>query len=333
MADKILITGGTGFIGSRLLQACVERGAKVRALGQANTQAERENLAAIEARGVKVVVGSVTDQKTTRAACEGIDVVYHLAAAQHEAGKSDEHFREVNVTGTCRMLDAAMDAGVRRFVHGSTIGVYQANGATVNDATPTVPDNIYGITKLESERRIGWYRDSLSIGIIRISETYGPGDRRLLKLFRAIAAGKFFHIGRERNLHHPVYIDDLIEALLAAGRVSAETLPKEPMVVPGREAITTREMIDQIADALGARRPRITVPLWPIWAAAVVMEGVLRPMGIDPPLHRRRMHFFTKSFSFEGREARQALNYEPEVTFAEGVRRTAAWYRAEKLLD
>src|SRR4029077_10289987 len=116
----------------------------------------------------------------------GVDLVFHLAAAQHEAGVPDRYFEEINVGGTRNVLDAACAAGVRRLVHGSTIGVYDASpGVTVSERTPLAPRNIYGATKLAGEGvvreqggRIGWV-------IARIGETYGPGDRRLLKLFRA----------------------------------------------------------------------------------------------------------------------------------------------------
>lgn len=333
MPHNILITGGTGFIGSRLLETCLDHGENVRVLAQANTPAEEQNLKQIQSRGVEVILGSVTEPDTARKACQGIDTVYHLAAAQHEAGKPDEHFRNVNVTGTCNILDAAVAENVQRFVHGSTIGVYQADRGTVRDDTPAVPDNIYGITKLEAEKRVVQYHEKLPIAIIRISETYGPGDRRLLKLFKGIAAGKFFHIGREQNLHHPVYIDDLINAFRAAASVPADHLPQTPMVAPGYEALTTRQMIQDIAAALGVKSPRLTVPLMPLWSAAVVMETALRPLGINPPLHRRRMHFFTKSFQFDGHDARRALNYQPAVPFAEGAKRTAEWYRAANLLN
>jgi nucleoside-diphosphate-sugar epimerase len=328
--SRALITGGTGFIGSALARHCLADGDEVRILGQANTPAEVDNLQRLRQEGFGIVEGSVVDPETVRRGVDGVDVVYHLAAAQHEAGKSDRHFHEVNVVGTRNMLDASCASRVKRFVHGSTIGVYGAGDGVVRDDSPLRPDNIYGVTKLEAEQVVESYRDRLPCVTIRISETYGPGDRRLLKLFRGIQAGKFFHIGPCDNLHHPIYVDDLAAALRLAGDRDSAT--GQTMVVPGFDVVTTREMVTRIAEALEVKPPGLTIPLWPLWVTATVMEWTLRPLGIQPPLHRRRMHFFTKSFEFAARDAQSILGYRARVPFAEGARRTAAWYREMGLI-
>ncbi|KPJ89854.1 MAG: hypothetical protein AMS18_12100 [Gemmatimonas sp. SG8_17] len=229
------------------------------------------------------------------------------------------------------MLDKAVESGVSRFVHGSTIGVFGiGHNGPVTDDSPLEPDNIYGITKLEGEKVVRTYFDKLPIAIARIAETYGPGDRRLVKLFKGIARRRFFMIGSGENLHALVYIDDLIDGLrLAAARDEASG---KTFVLAGSEAISTSEMIHGIAAALNMGRPKLRVPLWPLMAAAVVMENTLRPLGIQPPLHRRRMNFFVKSFKFTCREARSTLGYEPKVGIAEGAAATAAWYRQMQLI-
>ncbi len=328
---RVLITGGTGFIGSQLSAHCIREGERVRVLAQKNTPAERANAQQLEAQGVEVVEGSVTDAEALQRACSGVDVVYHLAAAQHEANVADAHFYDVNVQGTRNALAAALANGVKRFVHGSTIGVYgPGRDGPVSDDTPLEPDNIYGVTKLEGEKVVREYVDKLPIAVARISETYGPGDRRLLKLFRGIRKKRFFFVGRGENLHHLVYIDDLIDGLRRAAVCSKA--PGSTFVLAGPKAITTNEMVEGIAGALGAPPPKLRIPLWPLMAAATVMETVLRPIGVQPPLHRRRMNFFVRSFHFNGREAKAVLGYEPSVHFAEGAARTAEWYRANGLL-
>jgi nucleoside-diphosphate-sugar epimerase len=103
-------------------------------------------------------------------------------------------------------------------------------------------------------------------------------------------------------------------------------------VLAGPRAITTEEMTAEIASAVGARHARVRVPLWPVLAAAVVMEAGLRPIGIQPPLHRRRMDFFIKSFEFSCQAAKSVLGYQPTMDFRQGARRTAEWYREMKIL-
>ena len=147
----------------------------------------------------------------------GRDTIIHLAAAQHESGVPDSYFETVNVAGTRNLLAASRDAGVRRFVYGSTIGVYgSAASGTLDESSPPNPDNVYGRTKLAAERVVREQGTDFETCIVRISETYGPGDFRLLKLFRAIDRGKFLMIGSGENRRQAMHVDDLVRALLIA---------------------------------------------------------------------------------------------------------------------
>jgi dihydroflavonol-4-reductase len=324
------ITGGTGFIGSRLAQHCASAGHSVRVLGQANTEAESGNIRALERQGIPTVLGSVTDAEVVARVVAGSDVVFHLAAAQHEMNVPDQRFWDVNVLGTRVVLEAAERADVRRVVHASTIGVHGALDGRIDEATPCQPDNIYGVTKLQGERLALEFRDRVPIVVVRMPEVYGPGDRRLLKLFRAIEKRRFFMIGSGRNLHQPMYVDDLVAGLLLAA--TSEPAVGHLFLFAGKEAVTTREMVSAIALALGRPGARLTLPLAPFSAAAAVMELVLRPVGIQPPLHRRRMDFFRKSFTLSGDRAEEVLGFVPATRFQDGARITAKWYRAHGLL-
>ena len=328
---RILITGGTGFIGSRLALRCVEQGETVRVLALKNTPAERRNTQELEERGIEVIDGSVTDSDVVQRACAGIDVVYHLAAAQHEVNVPDSYYHDVNVEGTRNVVQGSFDQGVRRFVHGSSIGVYGiGKNGPVGDDAPLNPDNIYGVTKLEGEKVARSFVDKLPVAIVRISETYGPGDHRLLKLFKGVARKRFFMIGPGSDLHHVVYIDDLIDGLRLAA--VSDGAPGKTFVLAGPEAITTDQMVISVCEALGTGTPKLRVPLWPLMTTAVMMEATLRPLGIQPPLHRRRMNFFVKSFLFSGEAASTAIGYQPKVGIREGAKRTADWYRSMKLI-
>jgi len=328
---RVLITGGTGFIGSRLALRCLSTGYAVRVLGQENTDAESANRKRIEKEGAEVLLGSVTDAHRLPEILEGIDVVYHLAAAQHEVNIPDQRFREINVQGTVNLFEAGARAGVNRIVHGSTIGVYgEAMDGLIDEQTPPRPDNIYGRSKLEGEAAALSFKERIPVSVVRIPETYGPGDRRLLKLYRAIRKGVFVMIGQGKNLHHPIYIDDLIDALfLVAEKPEAEG---EVFVVAGAGPVSTDEMVAAIAAALGARPPRVRVPLSPFLLAAAAMEKAFQPFGMKPPLHRRRMDFFRKSFAFSLEKAKARIGFRPKTSFREGAARTADWYAGENLL-
>lgn len=322
---RVLITGGTGFIGSRLALRCLAEGHEVAVLGQENTDAESSNRRHLEAQGAEVITASVTDRERLFAVMQGVERVYHLAAAQHEANVPDQHFWEVNVTGTQHLLDASVKAGVKRFIHGSTIGVYgAASSGIIDEQSPLQPDNIYGETKLEGEKRVLRQRDQLPVVIVRISETYGPGDYRLLKLFKAIQKRVFLMVGNGQNVHHLIYIDDLVEGLILAATVTSAV--GETFVLAGKETLTTDEMVRTIAAQLGTHIPTWRAPLPLLQAAATVLEKSLPPLGIQPPLHRRRLDFFRKSFVMSSEKADKLLGFAPQWHFRDGVRATAQWY-------
>lgn len=322
---NVLITGGTGFIGSRLALRCLENGDSVRVLGQVNTPAEAENRREIEERGAEVILASVIDREKVFEGVRGIDGVYHLAAAQHEANVPDQLFWDVNVGGTKNIIEASVSAGVKRFVHGSTIGVYGSDsGDNISERSPLHPDNIYGITKLEGERLVFSFREKIPLVIIRISETYGPGDRRLLKLFKAIKKKAFFMIGNGKNMHHLIFVDDLIQGLFSAA--TNDKAVGKTFVLAGKEFLSTKDMVQVIAQELGTSIPKFHVPISPFLLLATTMETAMRPVNIQPPIHRRRMAFFQKSFVFSNEMARKTLGFLPKLTFAQGVSETAKWY-------
>jgi dihydroflavonol-4-reductase len=320
---RILITGATGFIGSRLALRARELEHEVIATGLVRTPAEVANRQKLVDAGIEVLATDLETLANTPAAWRGTEAVIHLAAAQHEMNVPDAHFWKVNIEGTQRLLDAARLAGAS-FLYGSTIGVYGARDGVIDEATPTGPDNIYGRTKLEAERMVLARADEQKVTVVRITETYGPGDQRLLKLFKAIKSGRFVVVGNGRNLHQPIYVDDLVELLLLA--VLRKAAAGQVILSAGKEAVTTDEMVRAIAAAVGRPRPRLRVPLVPVAAAAFVLETTLRPLGIQPPLHRRRLDFFRKSFRLDGSKMQRLLGFISKVGFCEGALCTARWY-------
>ena len=332
---NVLITGGTGFIGSQLALRLLGEGHSVRVLGQTNNEYEEQNADLLAKHGATIELASVTERNRIFALLEGIDWVFHFAAAQHEANVPDQHFHDVNVAGTKNLLEASIAAGVQRFVHGSTIGVYGEAGEhtianPITETSPVNPANIYGETKLEGEKLVIAHRDKLPVVVIRISEVYGPGDQRLLKLFKGVQKGMFFKIGPGRNLHHLIYVDDLLDGLMLAA--TQDKGLGEVFVLSGPDPLTTDEMIETVAAGLNVALPPARAPLGLFMSAATAMEAVFKPLGIQPPLHRRRMDFFRKSFVLSSDKAAKVLGFQPKYRFDEGVIKTADWYAEQGLL-
>lgn len=328
---RIFLTGGAGFIGSQLAQHAKKAGHDVTVVTALNNDTEKFRCDLLTRAGISVVEAKLEDLRRMREVLPDHDAVIHLAAAQHEAEAPESHFRRVNVDGTRNLLELAAMAGVRRFVHGSTIGVY---GSSVNglldELSPLSPDNPYGRTKAEAERVVLDFSHSLDVAVVRISETYGPADMRLLKLFRAIQKGRFVTLGNGLNERQLIYVEDLSRALLSAAQSSAAV--GQTIILAGSERLTTDDMVASISTAVGKPPRSRHVPLWPFDVAAAICEKLFPPLGLRPPLHSRRLDFFRKSFRLSTERAQRLLGFRPEVTFSEGARRTAEWYRSAGLL-
>lgn len=331
-SDRLLVTGATGFIGSRLALHVHRAGGNIIAAGRVESDIEAQRAEELQNAGVKLIIGTLQDPEHLRAMMVGRECVIHLAAAQHESHMPDHYFRHINVEGTRALLNAASEAGVRRFVYGSSIGVYGSSidGEVLDEASAPRPENIYTQTKLEAEAVTTEFADKLETCVIRISETYGPSDLRLLKLFRAIDRGQFMMLGSGNNRRQCMHVNDLIRLLLLAGH--HPNAVGQTFVIAGREAMTSNEMVQTIAAAMQVRAPSAHIPLWPFNALARVMETVLPPFGIQPPLHRRRLDFFTKSFVFSTSKVQSLLGFQPEIDFLSGAQDTARWYRAHGFL-
>jgi nucleoside-diphosphate-sugar epimerase len=211
------------------------------------------------------------------------------------------------------------------------MGVYgDASAQQLDEQSDLRPENPYQQTKLEAEALVRTCECDFDTSIVRIAETYGPGDWRLLKLFRALDRGQFFMIGPGTNRRQCIHVNDLVRGLLLAAEHPAAV--GETFIMAGREVMTTNEMVERIANALGRKPPRAQLPMWPFLAAASVMEATLQPLRIHPPLHRRRLDFFRRSFVFSTMKAQRLLGFAPEIDFQSGAADTARWYRSRGLL-
>ena len=325
---KLLVTGGTGFIGSHLAEEGRRRGADVVVLGLAERPEERANAELLARQGVAILPGSITDAELCERAMRGVTHVFHLAVAMREGGKSDEFFERVNLEGTRRLLEAAGAGKVERFVYCGTIGIYghRAPGVTSEDS-PLHPGNIYERTKVAAEALVRQQAATLRLPytILRPADVYGPRDQRLLKLFKGVSQGRFPLFGSGTGRRHMVYVDDVVSAFFKA--CERDQALGEGLIVAGPSACTLRQLIDEIARATGSKRYGIRLPLAPMLAIAGVVEDVSSTLGIDPPIYRRRMDFFHSDSEFDISHARRVLEWEPRVDLREGIRRTLEDYR------
>ena len=219
---------------------------------------------------------------------------------------------------------------MRRVVHCSTVGVHgDVEHPPANEDAPLRPGDIYQQTKLEGEEiaREASARTGVEVVIARPTGIYGPGDRRLLKLFRGVARRRFVILGRAGST---ITSPTSTISSRASGCAARCRPPRGARTSwPAGKSRRSNELVARIAAAAGVQPISWHLPVWPFWLAGAVCEAVCAPFRIAPPLYRRRVDFFTKSRAFDITRARQELGYAPAVGLTEGIPRTLDWYRRE----
>ena len=320
-----MVTGATGFTGRYVALELRKQGFAVRALVRDKAMAGE----LVRAR-MDVVEGDLRDPDSIRRAMAGCSHAFHIGALYREARFADQVYRDVNVAGTGNLFQAALDNGAR-VVHCSTVGVHGDVEGVADENAPIAPGDIYQESKVEGEEL---FKDYLKKGMIgacfRPAGIYGPGDTRFLKLFKTIREKKFRMFGKGEILYHLTFVEDL-----ARGTVLLGTHPAaigETFILTGPRYTTLNELVALTAEAVKVPSPKGSLPIGPLLLAASACEALCRPFGIEPPLHRRRTDFFTKSRAFSNAKAERLVGYAPKVDLREGLGRTADWYFAQGLI-
>jgi nucleoside-diphosphate-sugar epimerase len=320
----VLVTGATGFTGAVLTRKLVDAGLSVRAIARMSS-----DLSPLEDLAIRWFRGDNYDAEVVQAAAEGVAYIFNVAAAYRAAGIGDAMYHKVHVEGTQRLAEAALgNPDFKRFVHVSTIGVHShIDNPPADEDYPFQPDDIYQATKAEAEL---WIRDfarerNLPFTVIRPAAIMGPDDRRLLKFFRMAAKGRLVLLGQKDMCYHLIHVEDLANVLmLAATHPGAEG---EVFICGNERPISFREMGAIIARAVGCKLRVVRVPAAPVFLAAALCENLCKPFGWEPPLHRRRVAFFTKNRAFDTTKMRETLGYEPIYDNESGIGQTARAYR------
>ena len=325
---KVLVTGASGFTGSHLARFLVQAGHAVRVLVRSSSHRDL-----LDGLDVEYVEGDLADGESLRRAVSGTECVYHLAAVYREAKLPDRVYFDINVEGTRRLAEAALAEGSVPFIYCSTCGVHgEVADPPVDETAPYNPGDIYQETKVEAEKLLlKMHREQdLKAVILRPVGIYGPGDRRFLKLFRGVARRHFPMIGKGDVFYHLTHVQDIVSGFARAAEVPSAR--GNVFILAGARYTTIKELIDLIAREAGVPAPRLRIPSAPMYVAAVACEAVCRPLGIEPPLYRRRLDFFLKHRAFKIDKARKGLGWEPRIDLEEGIRQTLAYYREQGLL-
>jgi nucleoside-diphosphate-sugar epimerase len=326
---RALVTGAGGFIGSQLCARLIRDGHSVRGLVRQPWQAEQ-----LKKKGADAAVGDLLEPETLQAATEGVDTVFHFAAVFRKEVPRSEIWA-TNVNGIENLLEAADDSGVRRFIHCSSTSVYGLfPKSPTTETSPFVPihGDLYQESKLAAEERVNAYGSDGKLGttIFRTTGVYGPGDLRFLKLFKAIALQRFAMIGAGKVPFSMIHIDDLLDGVLSCA--ARPIAVNNHYLLTGNNPISLNDTARIIADAAGVPAPRFHVPVMPVYFVGWLMELVLKPLGISPPLYRRRVNFFRITRGFDNSKAKRELGFRPKYDLASGAKHTLDWYRRKHLI-
>jgi nucleoside-diphosphate-sugar epimerase len=328
---RIFVTGATGFIGAHFVERALAEGHEVTGLYRSDGPRHRAVIEQLRSHGASLRHGDILEPGSFADTLKGADVVCHFAAAFRESGADEAYFERMNVEGTTNVARAAAQAGVKRFVHCGTAGIYgQRVAGTISESTPIRPWNSYERSKLAADKRVREIASEagMEFVILRPTAVYGPRDERLLKLFRSVQKGRFPLFGRGDGRRHMIYVTDLADAFLRA--CTAPSAVNQELIVAGPKAVPLREMLQTIAQV--ANRPAFgpRLPLKPMLALAAVVEDTCKVLKINPPIYRRRMDFYLNDAAFDSRHAQTVLGWQPKVDLPEGFAATLSALRQEK---
>lgn len=321
---KALVTGGTGFVGSHLIDALLRRGDTVTALVRTPGKA-----AGLGARGVRLVRGDLDAQSALREAAEGADVVYHVAG--RVSARDEAEFLQANRDGTANLLAAAHEVGAPRFVLVSSLAAAgpAARGVPLSGGEPPRPVTAYGRSKLAGEEVVR--AGPLPWVILRPPMVYGPRDTEVLRLFKLASWGVAPVFGKGDQELSAIFGPDLAEALIAAGTspnaVGKTYLPCHP------EVFTSGALARQIGSAVGRDVLVLSVPEVIGRGLLAAIGGAAKLTGAASVLSAEKAdEFFEPAWTGDPSSLVADTGWRPTTDLAKGLAETTAWYRAEKWL-
>jgi nucleoside-diphosphate-sugar epimerase len=331
--DLLLVTGGTGLVGSHVVERACGLGIRTRALVRAAADSSL-----LEGFGAEIAAGDMTDAASLKQAVEGATIIVHCAAKVGDWGPVSD-YRDVNVYGLETLLAAAEANGtLKRFVQISSLGVYQArdhHGTDESEQPNTKGIDGYTLTKVESEllaiKHIA--EKNLPGVVLRPGFIYGPRDRTVLpRLLEKLKTGGFAYLGATDKLMNNTFVGNLVDAVFLA--IERDAVLGEVFNIRDGRLVTKQEFIERIAELAGCEKPTKQVPLGVAKFLAKVLEGLWKLLGKkeSPILSSARIKFLGLNLDYCIDKAQRDLGYDPQVDYTEGMQQTIDWFREQGLL-
>lgn len=321
---KVLVTGGSGFLGSHVAEQLAEAGHDVVALVRKSSN--RKFLSSL--KNVTLAEGTVEDRASIDKAMKGVDAVIHSAGLVK--AKNEAAFFECNTQGTVNLLDSAIAnaPNLKRFVHVSSL---EACGPSLDGRPVPVdqehPVTAYGRSKLAAEKEVVGRKDKLPVVVLRPAAIYGPRDVEIFEAFRAAKQRQYPVIGDGAMLGSYTYGPDCAKACIRA--IEADLESGRTYFVDDGQALPMSQAMGQLLhEALGtAPLFKLGIPFPLLRIASLGVETYGRVSGKAVMLTREKVKMLSHHWVCDSSKTRDDLQWSPEVTFPEGLRRTAQWYQ------
>ena len=323
---RVLVTGASGFLGSHVAERLAEGGASVRLLLRRTS-----DLSFLGDLQYERAEGDVRQPASLAAAMAGVEAVVHAAGLI--SARSEAEYRAVNEAGTRAVVDAALGAGVRRFVYVSSLaaqGPSPDGRVAAPDAEPR-PVSPYGRSKLGGEAPVLAAGDRMSVAIVRPPAIYGPRDRAFLLFYRALKLGVMPLHGDGLNQLSWIHVRDAASAI--ASTVVGDGPSGSVYTIADGGVYTWNELVDLAARVLGKRPLRVRVPPL-VYAAAGHAAGLIgtlirRQLPLDPEKVREMAQRY---WVCDNERITAELGWRPEISAQAGIEDTARWYRDNRWL-
>jgi len=330
---RVLVTGATGFVGSHLVEKLDAKNIQLNVL----VRQKWSNSLPMWLHNSNIIYGDLTDISCVNEAVNGVDVVIHSASllGRWQSEFPEHYYSKVNVDGTKNLINASMAEGVTHFIYLSTAGVM---GRLVNmpadETHPFLPVYPYEKSKCFAELalRKAIVTKNFPATIVRATHIYGPRDKNTLKIFKVIKKTQIFPlIGGGNNLFQPLYIEDLIKALILCLENPKMSIG-ETYLVAGKDVLTYRDFILLSAKALGISVMNIPLSVTIANLLASATETVCHGLNIEPPLTHSRVEFFSRDQIYTIKKIYKSIGFFPETSIATGLNRMIDWCKTNSLL-
>lgn len=325
---KILITGGTGFIGCYFVRKLLELGHPLSIL---DLHPFEEGTEGIDPTAVEFLQGDIRDPAALDQAMKGCQAVLHLAAAHHDFGISDQTFEAVNVQGSQLICDAMDRNGISNICFFSTVAIYGAAPPPIDEDAPTQAASPYGKTKLGGEHVfMKWVNDGEKNHclVIRPTVTFGPGNfANMFALIKQIETGAFLSVGNGQNIKSLSYVENLVDA---TAKMWFDAKPTQPDYAAYnyvcKPDLSSQEIAEITYESLGKKPPRIRVPYWLARTLALPLDFVIAVTGKNFPVSGARIKKLALARTQYESEKIREDGFEQSISLPDGIDKMARWY-------